>query len=79
MIDVRTMRPLDAPLALDDQVITVHPDGSLLGDEPGNFCANNEMVLGFEDFDWWSPGGNTFLPLTNQRLRNVKRHLNVNC
>jgi hypothetical protein len=37
------------------------------------------MILSLENFGRRAPGGNAFLPLTHERLRDVKRHFNVNC
>jgi hypothetical protein len=79
VIDVRDAWALDAPLALDDQVITFHPDCCFLGNQPGDFSADNEMILGLENLDRRTPGGDAFLPLSHESLRNVKRDLNVNC
>jgi hypothetical protein len=72
------IRPLDASLALDNQVITIDPDGRFIGNQASNLGADNEMILGFENLYRGPPRGDALLPLAHERLRDIKRDLYVN-
>jgi hypothetical protein len=78
VIDMPATRPLDASLALDDQMIAIDPDGRFLGNQPSDLGADNEMILGFEDLHRGPPRGDALLPLAHERLRDVKSDLYVN-
>lgn len=78
MVNVPDMRPLYSPLALDDQVITLDPDGGFLGNQTGDFSPDDQVIFGFEDFNRRPPGGNAFLPLAHERLRDIESHFDVN-
>lgn len=79
VIDVAPMRPVDPAFALNDQVIAIYADCRLLGDEPSDLSADNEMFLSFEYLYRRSPRRYALLPLPDECLRNVKRDLYVNC